>query len=143
MAMETIGETRSGRAQRVQESARGGHRLPERTREPRGVAMLVARPDGRLVHVNADACRLLGYSQEQLLTASVHEVLSWPTRQWSDAWRELRELGSVSFESTQRRTDGGVFPVELKHGLDGFGEEGVGWVGGGFQGDPAFAHAAN
>ncbi len=77
------------------------------------MAMLVARPDGRLVHVNADACRLLGYSEEQLLTASVHEVLSWPTRQWSDAWRELRELGSVSFESTQRRTDGGVFPVEL------------------------------
>ncbi|MHC4143633.1 MAG: PAS domain S-box protein [Planctomycetota bacterium] len=70
--------------------------------------------DGRLVYVNAAACRLLGYSREELLTMKVHDIdPSLPPEAWADYWRELKERGSFTIESHQRTKDGRLVPVEV------------------------------
>jgi len=77
-------------------------------------AVLLARENGHLVYVNEAACRHLGYSHDELMGLSVSDVATSPTREaWPDEWRRLREEGSRTFETSQRRKDGTDFPVEI------------------------------
>ncbi|PRX28180.1 PAS domain S-box-containing protein [Paraburkholderia sp. BL18I3N2] len=66
------------------------------------------------VYVNEEACRTLGYSEAQLLRMRVMDVdPEWNFERWRDAWKELRENGSMMIESMQRRQDGTTLPVEI------------------------------
>ena len=70
--------------------------------------------DARLVYVNDAACRSLGYTREELLTMTVHDIdLDFPAENWPAHWTELQEKRCVKFESRHRRKDGSVFPVEI------------------------------
>jgi PAS domain S-box-containing protein len=70
--------------------------------------------DARFTYVNDQACRSLGYTREELLTMTVHDVdPDFPKEVWSDHWREVREKGSFTIESNHRTKDGRVFPVEI------------------------------
>jgi PAS domain S-box-containing protein len=77
-------------------------------------AVLWALESGRLVYVNVAACRSLAYSREELLDLSVCDIDANVTHEsWPEEWRKLREEGSRTFESSQRRKDGTDFPVEI------------------------------
>jgi PAS domain S-box-containing protein len=70
--------------------------------------------DARFVYVNEAACRTLGYSCEQLLTLSVHDIdPNFPAATWQSHWQELRQRGSFTFESTHRTKDGRDISVEI------------------------------
>jgi PAS domain S-box-containing protein len=70
--------------------------------------------DARFTYVNDAACRTLGYSRQELLTMTVHDINpDLPPEVWPDQWREIRERGSFAFESRHRARDGRVFPVEV------------------------------
>jgi PAS domain S-box-containing protein len=68
----------------------------------------------RLFDVNERACSSLGYTREELLSMSVHDID--PT---VDEFvhvkvnNELRKSGFVMLETLQRRKDGSTFPVEI------------------------------
>jgi len=69
---------------------------------------------GRLIYVNGAACTSLGYSREELLSMTVHDIdLSFPKVAWPKQWEVLKKYGTLKLESQHRRRDGSTFPVEL------------------------------
>ena len=71
-------------------------------------------PDGKFIYVNDAACRSLGYTREELLSMTVHDIdPDFPREAWPETWRRVREEGSFMIESHHRTRDGEVFPVEI------------------------------
>jgi len=70
--------------------------------------------NANLVNVNQTACRKLGYSREELLGMTVHDIdPDFPKEAWLGHWEELERRGSFSFESHHRTMSGNIFPVEI------------------------------
>ncbi len=66
-----------------------------------------------LLDVNDKACKDLGYSRQELLSLSVHDIDPNAREGWELAAREeLRDAGSLLTETIHRRKDGSTFPVE-------------------------------
>lgn len=63
---------------------------------------------------NAQACRAIGYSREEMRQLGVpdidpdYQMDIWPTH-----WQELKTHGSLFFESRHQTRDGYIFPVEI------------------------------
>lgn len=71
--------------------------------------------DGRIFYVNDAACRALGYSREELITMSISDIApEIPAETFADHWRELREKGTITFETVNLRKDGSIYPVEAR-----------------------------
>ena len=70
--------------------------------------------DGRLLHGNRTALESLGYSAEEFGSLSIHDIDTHvlPER-WAEHIAELREAGSLTFESQHLHKDGSVVPVEV------------------------------
>ncbi|WP_410244721.1 PAS domain S-box protein [Arthrospira sp. PCC 8006] len=70
--------------------------------------------NGRFFYVNEAACKILGYSQEELLTMEVEDIdpLASPGG-WSIAWDDLRDQGSFTFESSHYTKTGQAIAVEI------------------------------
>jgi PAS domain S-box-containing protein len=66
---------------------------------------------GRFLDVNETACSVHGYTREEFLALSVTDI-SPDSRPWEQR-RDERRARSPFFESTHRRKDGSVFPVEV------------------------------
>ncbi|WP_298918651.1 response regulator [uncultured Nostoc sp.] len=70
--------------------------------------------NAQFVYVNEAACHILGYSREQLLTMTVHDIdPNFPAKTWHSQWQELREKDSSSFESIHRTQDGRNLHVKI------------------------------
>lgn len=71
-------------------------------------------PDGRLFYVNEAACRSLGYSREQLLSLSIHDIdLGCSPPVWLSHWQKVKQDGSFTIESQHRTKHDRLFPVEI------------------------------
>lgn len=70
--------------------------------------------DARFLYVNDMACRKLGYSREELLSLTMHDVdPDLQAEVWSEQWRSLKQQGCLTFESRHRTKAGRIFPVEI------------------------------
>lgn len=70
--------------------------------------------NARFTYVNDTACQTLGYSREELLSMTVHDVdPEFPPKAWASHWQTLKTHGAMTFESQHRAKDGRVFPVEI------------------------------
>ncbi len=68
----------------------------------------------RFLDVNETACRELGYSREELLTMSVQDIdPAMDTDTLLMVNEQFEESGFARFETTHRRKDGAIFPVEV------------------------------
>ena len=80
--------------------------------------------DGRFRYVNDAFCRSLGYSRDELLSMTVHDIdPHFPKERWVAHWEELRRLGRSVIETVHRTKDGGEIPVEIAVNHHEFGEE--------------------
>ena len=71
-------------------------------------------PSGRFIYVNDSACRILGYSPDELLELHVHDVEPhFKGEQWRKAWRRLKKEKKQFFETLLIRKDKTTFPVEI------------------------------
>ncbi len=77
-------------------------------------AIFWIEPDARFFYVNDTACRSLGYSREELLSMTVHDIdPDYQETVWAESWERLRRVGSFTIESVHRAKDGRTFPVEI------------------------------
>lgn len=70
---------------------------------------------GYFKFVNDEACRVLGYTREELLYGmSVPDISTSMTKEkLKDHWQHLKGCGTITFEDSQRNKDGRVLPVEI------------------------------
>ncbi len=79
-----------------------------------GDAFFVHAEGTRIIDVNAKACRLLGYTREELLGKTIPDVSAeFCSIRADERWKTVREGGHVTFETHLRRKDGLVLPVEI------------------------------
>lgn len=79
-------------------------------------------PDARFFYVNEAACRSLGYTREELLTMTVHDIdPNFPKELWKDNWKNLKKRRFYTHESLHRAKDGRIFPVEISTNFIRFG----------------------
>ncbi|WP_332852663.1 ATP-binding protein [Duganella sp. S19_KUP01_CR8] len=81
-------------------------------------ALFLVGPDGAFHDANAAACRLLGLDRRQVLRMCMSDldIQSEETR-WPQRWQQLRERGSLRFESGVRHNDGQEIPVDVSVSL--------------------------
>jgi PAS domain S-box-containing protein len=79
------------------------------------VAVFVADREGRYVDANPAACRMLGYSRDELLALSIADVsVREEEVDPMAAFEELKDQGRMSREMVLQRKDGSSVPVRLE-----------------------------
>lgn len=71
--------------------------------------------DGQILYVNHAMSAMLGYTRAELQTMNVRDIdpyLSSPET-WQAMWARLKQAGTFTGETLQRRKNGDVFPVEV------------------------------
>lgn len=104
-------------------ASQGGNAAPARLR-PRLDSFALDRvreaaylldEQGRILEVNEEACRALGYTAGELQRMTLMDIDPDRTPETGKRnWPKLRAEGSLSLEARHRRKDGSVFPVAVK-----------------------------
>jgi PAS domain S-box-containing protein len=77
-------------------------------------AAYLADEDARILYVNDEAARALGYSREELLRMRVSGIdPDYPPERWSQHFRDMAVARSGTFETRHRTKDGRILPVEM------------------------------
>jgi PAS domain S-box-containing protein len=72
-------------------------------------------PDGKVFRVNDATCKMMGYTEEELLRMTVPDFdPAYPADIWPTHWQELKEKQYVTYESSLRHKEGHMFPVEVR-----------------------------
>ena len=70
--------------------------------------------DGKLIYVNEAASRSLGYSPEEMLSMTIHEINpDFPESLWSLHWNLLKKCGNLKIEAHHRTKNGHTLQVEI------------------------------
>jgi PAS domain S-box-containing protein len=87
--------------------------------EGRDIILFMRHQDGRLLEANAAAVRSYGYTHEELLSMTIHDLRAPETRPQAPAQMLEASLRGILFETVHQRKDGNRFPVEVNsHGAD-------------------------
>ncbi len=96
------------------------HELQEREEEARLVlatavdGFSVCDNNGRFLEVNAAYCRQTGYSREEFLGMSIHDLQPQVERETiAQRFTQIAASGSCRFEAQHQRKDGSVYEAEL------------------------------
>ncbi len=75
-------------------------------------------PQAEIRYVNDAACRLLGYSPEELTQKTIHDIDPHFTSEvFTASWEDLRLRGTHTFETQHRAKDGHIIDVEIHSNL--------------------------
>jgi diguanylate cyclase (GGDEF)-like protein/PAS domain S-box-containing protein len=68
----------------------------------------------RIIDVNQGACRMVGYSREELTSMKVAQLNpDFPIEKWSGYWDTLRKQATATLEGFHRHKDGHLINVEI------------------------------
>ena len=76
------------------------------------VAAFCVGADARFLYANPVACKLLGYSQQELMARTLQDV-DLDFSEWTQRWRSLKQQGSLDFESRYRTKQKDILPVRV------------------------------
>ncbi|MFZ0313398.1 MAG: PAS domain S-box protein, partial [Candidatus Korobacteraceae bacterium] len=69
---------------------------------------------GRILLVNAAACRSLARTREELLALSISDIVpEFTPEAWASEWEKVKASGSVTYETHYKTRQENVFPVEV------------------------------
>ena len=69
---------------------------------------------GLIQYVNKRACEILGYGRQELLAMQLWDIdPEFTPDRYAQYWHDMSDGKPLQFESTNRRKDGSVFPVEI------------------------------
>ncbi len=77
---------------------------------------MVRESTGRIVDMNNQACRSLGYTRDELLKMTVLDIevsILHSPREWKAHVNEMRVSNGKILRCSHRRKDGSIFPVEI------------------------------
>jgi PAS domain S-box-containing protein len=81
-------------------------------------------PDGKIKNVNQAACQILEYSKEELTNLSIPEIdPDMPEDLWLIHMAELKEKGTLVFETQHTTKSGRNIPVEIRANFIKFGDD--------------------
>ncbi len=92
-------------------------RLAECTIEKVGEGVFWVDSEGRFRRINEAACRMHGFTREELLARDIHDVTdvyAGSRKEWARFWEHLRRERHMLKESQHFRKDGTRFPVEVQ-----------------------------
>ncbi len=70
--------------------------------------------EGRFTYVNETACRILGYSREELQAMTVFDIDPvYTPRMWSESWEQIKRDRTLNVETQHRTRSGNTIPVEI------------------------------
>ncbi len=93
------------------------------------IPVLLIERDARILYVNEQTCRTLGYTREEILAMTVHDIdPHFPAARWPAHWMELRTAGTLRFETEHRKKDGTLVPVDLTVNYVSFGGREYNWA---------------
>ncbi|NJN66643.1 MAG: PAS domain S-box protein [Chloroflexaceae bacterium] len=71
-------------------------------------------PNGQFLYVNQTGCQHLGYTRDELLSLHVWDIDPNFSREgWGSTWIQLKQADLMTTETSHRRKDGQIFPVEV------------------------------
>jgi len=71
-------------------------------------------PDAKIIDINTTACKILGYTREELLQMSLYDIDPFFTeKHWNEVWPEIKSKGSYKIEVVHRTKEGKLIPVEI------------------------------
>jgi len=80
--------------------------------------------NGGFTYVNDQACRSLGYTREELLQMHLWDIdPDFTPQRWQAHWEAMRTARSRLIETSHRRKDGSIFPIEVMAYRLPFGDE--------------------
>ncbi len=72
-------------------------------------------PQAKILDVNEAASLMLGYTKDELLALSVHDLNpAFQADRWPGFWAESKEQRSMQLETTHRTKEGRMIPVEIQ-----------------------------
>ncbi len=78
-----------------------------------GDSVFWVNSNAQFFYVNEAACLSLGYSREELILMTIHDInLDLPKNVWADYWDEIKQHGSFTIECFHQTKEGKRFPVE-------------------------------
>ncbi len=82
------------------------------------------RRDASLFYVNDAAAQQFGYSRDELLSMTVHDLdPAYPAEVWPEYWQEMQRRRTLTFESQMKHKDGTLIQVEITTNLLEFEEQ--------------------
>ncbi|VAX31060.1 Transcriptional regulator, Fis family, partial [hydrothermal vent metagenome] len=89
-------------------------RLTRFTIEQAADAVIWNDSKARIQRVNKAACKLLGYTREELLNLTIQDTNPNSTQQtWTHYWKKLKTSKVLTFEDEHRTKDGRMIPLEI------------------------------
>jgi len=79
----------------------------------RDTILFIRRSDGRIMEANAAAAKAYGYTREELLAMTIHDLRAAETSDLTAGQMAAADNQGLLFETVHRRRDGGTFPVEV------------------------------
>ncbi|MCK5646785.1 MAG: PAS domain S-box protein, partial [Anaerolineales bacterium] len=78
--------------------------------------------DGHFYYANEAASKILGYTRDELLAMTVHDIEpEFPAEAWPQHWKDLKTSGSLTFEARHKSKNGRIYPVEISANYVEFG----------------------
>lgn len=88
-------------------------RLTQFAVDKAGDTIFWLRDDGVIHYVNDTACQWLGYSRDEMLALNINDIDPSQTPDvWKQTWDVIKQQGTFTLETMNRRKDGSSFPVE-------------------------------
>ena len=88
--------------------------LAEFTIQHSGDAIIFHDCQGVILNVNHAACRLLDYSEQELIGLTIQEINPDSNQEtWQTFWRELKQARTLTFEARHRSKGGTVIPTDI------------------------------
>ncbi len=79
--------------------------------------------DGKFYDANKEACRMLGYTREELCSLSVFDINpDFLKDDWETNWQNIREKKHIRIESRHLTKDGRIYPVEISTNYFRYGD---------------------